>query len=198
MATPPRFPSLSPDQSQISSYEADGIEPNNTDTDDFQRGGEGMSSRPLSEITLVDNPPPFSISQIDGTDALEAVRRPVHFRIDGDHQARLHRALLRKSMRPCLKTIAKKVFFLGYFTSNGAMMIRKAMMTAHNTQMQFSEALGWTFLHFMMLIVLLVRCVWLDILSAPIGLSGSARVAAAWIGTSLLAIGLGGLPIFFI
>ncbi|EXJ63608.1 uncharacterized protein A1O5_11369 [Cladophialophora psammophila CBS 110553] len=89
-------------------------------------------------------------------------------------------------------------FFLLYFTSNAAMLIRMAIKASNERRMQYDEVLGWSFVQFMMLFVLLVRYVWISIITAEIGLPDSLRIAAATAGTLFLCVGLGMMPLFFI
>ncbi|KIW26733.1 uncharacterized protein PV07_06543 [Cladophialophora immunda] len=202
MATPPRFPSLSPDQSQNTSREADDVELNEMRSG-LEPRRDAPSPRPLSEITLIGTSPtyavpPYSIGQIDGASGPATTTRSVRFRLDEPDQTRVQRALWRSRIRGTLEATVKKLIFLSYFTSNAAMLIRMAIKASHGTQMQYDEALGWAFLQFLMLIVLLLRYLWFSIMASQMGLPGSLRLAAACGGTLFLGGGLGVLPLFFI
>ncbi|OAP56737.1 hypothetical protein AYL99_08849 [Fonsecaea erecta] len=185
MATPPRFPSLSPDPSQ-------------NELDPSRAGGP---SRPLSEITLIGTST-YSLSQIDGAGGQETAARTVRFEIDEVNRARLQRALWRalwqRRIRTVLGLIVKKFIFLNYFAANASMLIRMAVMASHDKHMQYDEALGWAFVQFLMLIVLLVRTLYQGIRYSQIELPPSLKITVACAGTLFLGLGLGVLPLFFI
>ncbi|KIW96698.1 uncharacterized protein Z519_02089 [Cladophialophora bantiana CBS 173.52] len=167
------------------SCEVDGIPLNNM-RPGLESGQEEVSSRSVSQMTLISPSHLCSVSQIVGAGGLARTVHSDRFRIDRDDQRRAQRTRLQKRIQATLEEGAKKFFFLLYFTSNAAMLIRMAIKASNERRMQSDEVLGWTFVQFMMLFVLLVRYVWISIITTDIGLLDSLRIAAATAGTLVL------------